>query len=98
MWPLFRPFPSIQQVALSVREIVASGSLVQRELVEAGKFSSLARERDFGAVDRDRLERWDERGFVSPLAFVRGGWTNWPWADTYPVEGIEFREENGFRP
>ena len=98
MWPLFRPFPPTQELALSVREIVAAGSLIQRELVDAAKFSSLARERDFNGVDRERLEQWDERGFLCPLAFARGGWTNWRRADPYPLEGIEFREENGFRP
>jgi hypothetical protein len=98
MWPLFRPFPPIAEVRVSVREIVAAGALVQRELVEASKFSSLARERGFAHVDRELLETLDERGFICPLGFVRGGWTSWRSVEPYPLDGIEFREENGFRP
>jgi hypothetical protein len=98
MWQLFRPFPVIGEVSLSVRDIVAAGALVQRELVSAHKFGAMAQERGLGSVDRKTLEAWDRRGFIAPLAFVRSGWTSWHWTEPYPVEGIEFRDENGFRP
>lgn len=83
---------------MSVREIVAAGALIQREMVDSSKFSGLARERGFASVDRELLETLDERGFICPLLFVRGGWTSWRSTDPYPLDGIEFREENGFRP
>src|SRR5689334_8978037 len=98
MWPLFRPFPPIAAVDMSVRGIVAAGALIQRELVDSSKFSSLGRERGFESIDNEFLETLDERGFVCPLAFVRGGWSSWHSVEPYPVDGIEFREENGFRP
>jgi hypothetical protein len=98
MWPLFRPFPVIGDVRLSLRDIVAAGltraaGAGGRPEVRLAGTRPRLRERD-----RERLESWDRRGFICPLAFVRGGWTNWASTDPYPLDGIEFREENGFRP
>lgn len=98
MWPLFRPFPPLGEIKLTMRDLVAYGALVQRELVELSKFSSEARARGFASVDRDKLERWDRDGRLSPIAFVRGGWGSHSTTDPYPTEGIEFRDEAGFRP
>jgi hypothetical protein len=98
MWPLFRPFPIIDKVALSTREIVATGALIQRELVDQSAFSSAAQARGAPSLDQEQLERWDRDGFLSPIAFVRGVWTSWHSTEPYPVEGIEFRDETDFRP
>jgi hypothetical protein len=98
MWHLFRPFSPLDEVTLGVRDLVAAGVLVQRELIDHRAFSSAAKARGLKSLDREQLERWDEQGMVSPLCFVRGRWTNWHLSSPYPLNRIEFRDEVSFRP
>ncbi|MGZ6267976.1 MAG: hypothetical protein ACXWNR_05380 [Candidatus Limnocylindrales bacterium] len=58
---------------LSVRELVASSVLIERELIIGGSFGSRIRERHGWAPDYDRLEQWDRDGVLLPLAFVSVG-------------------------
>lgn len=95
---MFRPFPPLSDVAVGVRDLIAAGALVQRELIDQRAFAAAAKARGLRSPHRKQLERWDEEGMVSPLCFVRGVWTSWPWASPYPLDGIEFRDEAGFRP
>lgn len=98
MWHLFRPFPPLDGALVGVRDLVAAGVLVQRELIDQRSFATAAKARGMRSPDRRQLELWDEQGMVSPLCFVRGGWSGWHWASPYPVDGIVFRDEAGFRP
>lgn len=98
MWPLFRPFPPLEAIGLSTRDVVATGALIQRELVSVDKFCSLARDRNLTGISREVLEDWDRQGIFQPLAVSKGGWTNWHEAAPYPLTGIVFRDEGEFRP
>jgi hypothetical protein len=93
---LFPVYPQQLEVSLTIRRLVANGALIQRELVDHTGFESRARERGVAGFTRELLERWDRDGVLSPLAFVRGSWGSWRTTEPYPVEGIVFREEEGF--
>lgn len=98
MWHLFRPFPPLDEVAVILRDLVAAGVLVQRDLIDQRAFAAAVKVRGMRAPDREQLENWDEQGMMSPLCFVRGGWTNSHLSSPYPLDCIEFRDEVGFRP
>jgi hypothetical protein len=98
MWSLWNPFPPIGDVTLTMRELVAAGMLVQRELVPMSKFIAAGRNRGIHGLERETLQRWDRDGLLSPVAFVRGGWVSWSTTEPYPTEGIYFRQELGFKP
>src|SRR3954469_21760879 len=98
MWQLFRPFPPLGEVTVQLRELVSAGVLIQRELIEQRAFSSAAEARGLSSFDRTQLEKWDQQGMGSPLCFVRGRWSHWHLSSAYPIDGIEFRDEIGFRP
>jgi len=95
---LFPIHPPRIDLGLTVRELVAGGALIQRELIDQSAFESRARERGIASFESGLLERWDRDGVLSPLAFVRGPWGSWRTTEPYPVEGIVFREEEGFHP
>jgi len=94
---LFPLFPPLTEFRLSVRDLVAQGVLIQRELVWHSAFQTLAGHRGVG-LDREMLEALDRDGILSPLAFAPGPWVSWRTTDAYPVDGIVFREEEEFRP
>src|ERR1039458_7530667 len=95
---LFPIHPPRIDLGLTVRELVAGGALIQRELIDQSAFESRARERGIASFESGLLARWDRDGVLSPLAFVRGPWGSWRTTEPYPVEGIVFREEEGFHP
>ncbi|MCW3066238.1 MAG: hypothetical protein JWN32_3410 [Solirubrobacterales bacterium] len=53
---LFPNRPPLLAVRPSLRELVAGGCLIQRELVETTRFSSAAGERGLWGPDRETLE------------------------------------------
>jgi hypothetical protein len=95
---LFPAVPPVQEIALSTRELVAGGHLIQRELVDASALAGLARDRSLAAPNRETLERWDREGVLSPLAFVvaDGPTGAWRTTDPYPTSGLHFRDEHPF--
>lgn len=96
---LFSSYPPIAAAALpSLRELVADGVLIERELVTAEKLLSRFRDRALAGIDRAELERWDRTGVLSPLAFSEGAWTTWRTTEPYPTAGMLFRDEREFMP
>lgn len=105
-------FPPPSQVAVSTRDLVAGGYLIQRELVTHERLGKLGAERGLstGLLARDAWEGWDRDGVLCPLAFhvgfrniqhVEGPYPT-PLAqaddnDEWIEAGYVFRDEAGFR-
>jgi hypothetical protein len=63
-------FPPPSQVAVSTRDLVAGGHLIQRELVTHERLGKLGADRGLstGLLTREVWEGWDRDGVLCPLA------------------------------
>jgi hypothetical protein len=93
--------PPLRELAPLLRDLVAAGHLIERELIDAATLASRARERKLWAPRADLLERLDEGGAFCPVAYAppRGAWVSWRTTELpYATDGIRFREEHEFVP
>jgi hypothetical protein len=93
--------PPLRELAPLLRDLVAAGHLIERELIDAATLASRARERKLWAPRADLLERLDEGGAFCPVAYAppRSAWVSWRTTELpYATDGIRFREEHEFVP
>ncbi len=88
--------PPLLSVNVSWRELYAGGAFGQRELADDNDMRGAAKERglDLG-LGQDGLERLDQLGAWSPIAFS-AGYMNGFEVPAQPAEHMRFREEQGW--
>ena len=107
-------FPPAPSVAVSTRNLIEAGYLVQRELVTHEDLGKAGAERGLGTRHGDRAvwEAWDRDGVLRPLAFHIGMRDTQRIEGPYPTPtparadgvaewvqaGYVFRDETQFRP
>jgi len=107
-------FPPAPQVAVSTKDLVSGGRLVQRELITHEGFGKSGADRGLatGQLARDVWEGWDRDGVLRPLAFYVGFRQTQRVEGSYPTPlaqaddasgervqaGYVFRDEKDFRP
>jgi hypothetical protein len=107
-------FPPAPSVAVSIRNLVSAGYLVQRELVTHETIGKAGAERGLqtGQIARTVWESWDRDEVLCPLAFHVGFRETQHTEGDYPMPlakrdpsgrewaeaGYVFRDETGFRP
>ena len=107
-------FPPAPQVAVSTKDLVSGGRLVQRELITQEGFGKSGADRGLatGQLARDVWEGWDRDGVLRPLAFYVGFRQTQRVEGSYPTPlaqaddasgervqaGYVFRDEKDFRP
>lgn len=92
--------PPLASASPSLRELIAAGVLVQRELITASQFASALGRRIERPISVDALMEWDEIGLLCPIAFAVGDSAlgGWRFTDPYPVDDLAFRDERDFVP
>jgi hypothetical protein len=107
-------FPPAPEVAVSTRDLVAGGRLLQRELITHEGIGSAGAERGLRTrlLAREVWESWDRDMVLSPLAFYVGPRDTQRVEGAYPMPlaqadatsgdwveaGYVFRDETDFRP
>ena len=107
-------FPPAPKVAVSTRDLVAGGRLIQRELVTQKRLGKAGAERGLQTrlLKREGWEAWDRDMVLSPLAFYVGFRETQHTEGPYPIPlaqadsntgqwvegGYVFRDETDFRP
>lgn len=107
-------FPPAPEVAVSTRDLVERGRLIQRELVTHESLGKSGADRGLGTghLDRQVWESWDRDRVLCPLAFYVGMRETQRLEGAYPMPlakrdatrgewaeaGYIFRDETDFRP